>query len=228
MKIKLLPLILLIIVLSFSGCVKKTPLNADLLKLNEDATFGPVKWGMTQDEVITALGPNIESTVTQSRIRIENCNFFDESVAVEYRFRSFAGNTEEGAIPLETINIYFSEGFDTTSLIDEITLVLGDIETKGFITNGDTYDLMEENRYWHSSQSLEDTLDEESKQEAYKKIIENNSEIIDANEAYAKWVLSHKYLYRAQFVVDIGETQPYFVLSGDGYLYVQKVSDSIM
>lgn len=211
-------IIFLFMLTILSGCARHG--NVYKPKLNEDATLGPVTWGMPKSEALNALGQKIDYIEEDSLIRVENSQFLGQTVTVEYEFGQFSHSPETPL--LHRIYVFFPEDFDTKSLTMEISSVLGEIETKGSMWGGNTYDLKEENRYWHSAQSLYDALDEEVRQVAFKVVIDSLSDVKETDEGYAKWWLSNKYLFTAQFIVREQHNGPCLILSGEGYLMPER------
>ena len=224
----ILAVIFLALIVTTTGCSRKTPELTDSFALKQDACIGAAAWGMSKDEVKKLLGS--QNTLSDysafeeaDSVMIEEISFLEKRAAAIFLFTKT--ETEGSQEQLSGITVIFPDEPDKTALAGKVSAVLGEIETTGVQLSGNKYDLAEENRFWHSKESVWEALTEAGKQTAFAALAESMKEVREIDRAYAEWWFSQKYLTTARF-----EETPRFEglclsLSGEGYLMVRKLNN---
>ena len=224
----ILAVIFLALIVTTTGCSRKTPELTDDFALKQDACIGAAAWGMSKDEVRKLLGSRYALTDYSAfeeadSIMIEEIPFLGERPAAIFLFTK--AETEGSPEQLSGITVIFPDEPDKTALAGKVSAVLGEIETTGVQLSGTKYDLAEENRFWHSKESVWEALNEAGKQAATEALAESMKDLREIDGDYAEWWFSQKYLTTARF-----EETPRFEglclsLSGEGYLMVRKLNN---
>ena len=223
----ILAVLLPALIVTTTGCSRKTPELTDNFSLKQDACIGAAAWGMSKDEVKKLLGSQYTLTDYSAfeeadSIMIEEISFLGERAAAVFVFTEAEAEGSKGQ--LSGITLVFPGEPDKTALADKVSAVLGEIETTGVQLSGSKYDLAEENRYWHSKESVWAALNDAGKQAAFEALAESMKDVREIDRAYAEWWFSQNYLTTARF-----EETPRFEglclsLSGEGQLMVRKLN----
>ena len=192
--------------------------------LNGDGTLGAAAWGMTVAEAVEALGASAVPSVNGDSLRMEHIQFLETDAAVQMEFRTAGLDLPENR--LCGIWVIFPEGTEIPALEEKITAVLGEKETQDIRSGGNTYTLAEENRYWHSAQSLNDALNEAGKSAARPLAADSLPSGRELDDAYYSWWLSTHWLFTAK----LEEASPFGSLTlridGSGALWARVLKDA--
>jgi len=183
---------------------------------------------MSKDEVKKQLGSqytlaDYSAFEEADSIRIEEISFLGNRAAVIFQFTK--AETEGSQEQLSGVTLVFPGEPDKAALAGKVSAVLGEIETTGMQLSGTRYELTEENRYWHSGESVWEALNEAGKQAAFEALAESMKDVREIDRAYAEWWFSQKYLTTARFEETSRFEGLCLSLSGEGYLMVRKLND---
>ena len=189
--------ILLILVLA--GCAGRTA----EMPLNRDGTIGSVAWGMSREEVGTALGAEV-TQMKNGDLLLENCGILGTYTTVRFSF---------GTDGLGIIRIFFHPGTDMTAEKERISSVFG-TELRG----------NQGRPFWHAAQSLDDVLNDAGKAAARAlATADDPRKAAPDDEEYARW-LSAQWLFIAELVDTDSGGQELFI-SGRSTLQARTLNE---
>ena len=212
-------LLIILSVVPLAGCTGTKNTSMDI---NRSFTVGSVVWGMSKDEVKKILGSCWAFLEEPGSLQIEGAEVLGKTARVIYYFGKPESVTDSGK--LSNIVVVFPENTNTSELEAQVAAVLGKPETKGTMLSGAVYDLKEENRYWHSVQSVYDALNDSGKSAALTELKESMKGIRDVDEAFFQWWYSTHFLMNARFTETERFVGKCLVLSGEGSLVAEELN----
>ncbi len=186
-------IVMQLMVLAFYGCDEGKMRTQP--SLNSDGTITSLNWGMTVAEVKKELELGGIKTESNESLRVEHFNLWGFDTMVQLDFGTAGLDVSENR--LCGIWIVFPDNADIAVLEEKTTELFGTKEAYGRMTNGDIYELTENNRYWHSEKSLNDALSDAGKSAAYPVVADSLMSGREMDSAYFTWWLSTHWLFTA-------------------------------
>ncbi len=183
----------LIMLLAASGCEENAEENVSY-SLDTAAQVGPGEWGVPFTGFAGQLSGGTVTTEGDgsgiSHVLVSGADFYGHTVTIDYGFYPAEG--AEAAI-LSSIRITAEDDTDLRELSEAITGVLGPQETQGYTADGETYDLGEDQRYWHTEETVLETGGEAFRQQLLDDGYGAGNDFGLTAEAYADFMLAHSY-----------------------------------
>ncbi len=144
-------LLIALVMVLFTGCGS----DAEFV-LDEQGNLNCITWGCTLSEAQAQLP---KGQISDDTTMTAEGTFLGHPATLVLQFSYVPGEDQPILYDAE---IVFSDDTDMALVSDEMTQLLGSMETEGETQNGEKYDLQEVSYYWHGSQVLSELVDEQS------------------------------------------------------------------